>query len=152
MNKQVQDHVVVDVEIAKTIQQVGGWDNTQDMGVSVAVLYEYATDRFRVYGGEDEQQMTDLRERIALADRVTGFNSWKFDFPVIWGFPGRHRNQGLSDTSDDLLRRIWAGAGLDPDVFNPRTHGGNSPEAAAGESLVAAAEGRIVRTTRRTTT
>ena len=48
------DHIVVDVEIAKTIEEVGGWDHTELMGVSCAVVYEYTGDRFRVYGRAGE--------------------------------------------------------------------------------------------------
>ena len=58
------DHVVVDVEIAKTIEEVGGWDHTDKMGVSCAVVYEYEGDRYRVYGPTAE----DLRATPAAAD------------------------------------------------------------------------------------
>ncbi len=109
------DHVVVDVEIAKTIEEVGGWDHTELMGISCAVVYEYRTDRFRVYGPEDVEA---LQERLLRAGRITGYNTYRFDFPVIWGLPGRQRVEQLKPQSDDLLQRIWRSLGLDDEAFS----------------------------------
>lgn len=109
------DHVVVDVEIAKTIEEVGGWDHTELMGISCAVVYEYKADRFRVYGPGDVEA---LRNRLLKADRITGFNTYRFDFPVIWGLPGRERVTALKTKSNDLLQRIWKSLGLDEEQFS----------------------------------
>lgn len=109
------DEIVVDVEIAKTIEEVGGWDHTELMGVSCAVVYEYQADRFRVYGpGEIEA----LKLRLLAADRITGFNTYRFDFPVIWGLPNRERVEVLKPKSNDLLQRIWKSLGLDEEQFS----------------------------------
>lgn len=117
------DHVVVDVEIQKQIGQDGlGWDDTDKLGVACAVVYEYKTDRFRVYGHTAEE-LEALRRRLTEADRVSGYNIWKFDFPVIWGLAGRLRAEHMKAKTNDLLRRIWQGLGHDPDVFNKSTHG-----------------------------
>lgn len=110
------DHVVVDVEIQKTIEETpGGWDATDKLGVACAVVYEFTTDRFRVYGPED---VPALRERLLKADRVTGYNVEKFDFPVIWGLPGRERVHELKPKTNDLLLRIWRSLGLSDDTFS----------------------------------
>lgn len=109
------DHIVVDVEIAHTIEEVGGWDHTERMGVGVAVVYEYQTDRFRVYGPND---VGALQDRLLKADRITGFNIYRFDFPVIWGLPGRQRVEHLKPKSNDLLQRIWKSLGLDEERFS----------------------------------
>ena len=114
------DHVVVDVEIQKTIEQVGGWDNTDKMGIGVAVIYEYQTDRFRIYGPDD---VLELQARLMMADRVSGFNIWKFDFPVIWGLPGRERVSAMQPKTNDILRRIWRALGLNPDEFGSQHKG-----------------------------
>jgi hypothetical protein len=38
------DHVVVDVEIAHTIEETpGGWDATDKLGVAVACVWDYTT-------------------------------------------------------------------------------------------------------------
>jgi len=118
------DHIVVDIEIRKTIEETpGGWDATDQLGVSCAVTYEYREDRFRVWG---EEHLPMLRHRLLSADRITGYNIWKFDIPVIWGI---QRNSEVTEQqhdvlkklqpkTDDLLRRIWVSLGLDPDVFH----------------------------------
>ncbi len=116
------DHVVVDVEIARTIEEVGGWEQTQAMGISCACVWEYRTSRMRIYGPEDVEA---LRERLLRADRISGYNIWRFDFPVIWGLPDR--GSGVDDTAfllsllpktNDLLMRIWQALYLDPDGLN----------------------------------
>ena len=117
------DHIVVDVEIKKTIEETpGGWDATDKLGVAVAVVYEHKSDRFRVYG-DTEVELLALRERLMRADRISGFNIWKFDFPVIFGLPGRERYEPLRDKTNDILVRIWRALKLNPDEFT-KLHGG----------------------------
>ena len=125
------DHVVVDVEIAHTIEETpGGWDATDKLGVAVACLWEYCAQRMRVYGPDD---VPALRERLLKADRISGYNTFNFDFPVIWGVPkqlwlgklmpgvgtefdrAKILRDGLLPKSNDLLRRIWIAQGFDPD-------------------------------------
>lgn len=146
------DHVVVDVEIQKTIEETpGGWDATDRLGVAVACLYEYQTARMRVYGPGD---VPALQERLLKADRISGFNIWKFDFPVIWGISRQDWDRlnsrpddppgiveahwpylpRLARKTDDLLRRIWQALGLDPDNFSDR-HKGWSLDAVAKATL-----------------
>ena len=110
------DHIVVDVEIQNKIEETpGGWDATDKLGVAVAVVYEFLTDRFLIYGPND---VKELQERLLKADRVSGYNIWKFDFPVIWGLPGRSRVEEMRTKCNDLLRRTWQALGLDPDGKN----------------------------------
>lgn len=109
------DHVVVDVEIQKTIEELpGGWQDTDKMGVAAAVVYEFASDRYRIFGPDD---VPALRERLEAADLISGFNIWAFDFPVIWGQPRAWRNTARAIKTNDILRRIWQSLGLDPEVF-----------------------------------
>lgn len=118
----MEDHVVVDVEIQKTIEETpGGWEATDKLGVACACLWEYRTGRMRVYGPED---IEDLRDRLLNATRISGYNIWRFDFPVIYGFPDRGRVEGaeflrtLLPKTNDLLMRIWRALGLDDDAIN----------------------------------
>lgn len=127
------DHVVVDVEIAHIVEETpGGWDATDKLGISVACVWEYTIARMRVYGPDDVKA---LRSRLLRADRISGFNVWNFDFPVIWGISkpdwkgmvredNRYLKDQLGNRCNDLLRRIWQAKGLDPDKFDDRTHGG----------------------------
>jgi DEAD/DEAH box helicase domain-containing protein len=118
----MEDHVVLDVEIQKCIGEDGlTWEDTDKVGVSVAVLYEFNTDRFRIYGPSDVKA---LQARLMLATKISGFNTWAFDFPVVWGYPRRQKVECLNHSSNDILRRIWIALGVDPDNFHPKTHGG----------------------------
>ncbi len=149
------DHVVVDVEIQKTIEETpGGQDATDKLGVAVACVWEYRTQRMRVYGPEDVEL---LRGRLLEADRISGFNIFNFDFPVIWGIGKRdwigagleaqanvmsaesapiiRLRHSVQSKTDDMLRRIWQAKGLDPDNFSPRTHGGVGLDAIASATL-----------------
>lgn len=116
-----EDHVVVDVEIQKTIEELpGGWNDTDKMGVAVAVVYEFISDRFRIYGPQD---VPALKERLLKADRISGYNIWRFDFPVIWGLPSRERVSQLQPKTNDILLRIWRSLGLSTEEFT-KMHGG----------------------------
>jgi len=106
------DHVVVDVEIARTVEEAGGWDRTDAMGVGVAGLYEFAGDRFRLYGPAD---VAALVERLERADRISGYNLIAFDLPVILGLPRGDVTPQLARLvakSDDLLARVYAALGF----------------------------------------
>lgn len=132
----MEDHVVVDVEIQRSIEETpGGWDATDKLGVAVAVVYEYQTDRFRIYGHLPDE-LYALRERLKKADRISGFNIWKFDFPVIFGLPGRERVKYLRHKTNDILVRIWQALGLNPDEFS-KLHSGWGLDAVARGTLKA---------------
>lgn len=148
----MHDHVVVDVEIANTIEETpGGWDATDKLGVAVACLWEYQTRRMRVYGPDD---VPALRERLLKADRITGYNVLNFDFPVIWGHgkkewldPFSPLNQALpsdqtyshkhrlTNKCNDLLRRIWRALGFDPDGGFQKGMGGAKLDDIAAATL-----------------
>lgn len=128
------DRIVVDVEIAKPIEECSrGWDSTDEMGVSCACVWEYQTWRLRVYGPDD---VGGLQARLLRADEIISFNGWRFDFPVIWSVSKANWQRGeeparfwalkaaLRPRSNDLLERIWRAVGLDPDSFQRETHGG----------------------------
>ncbi len=133
------DHIVVDVEIQHTIEETpGGWDATDKLGVAVACVWEYNTQRMRVYGPDD---VPALRDRLLAADRISGYNIFNFDFPVIYGINKKSwlagviaedlladddRWQDLADLkrllatkTNDILRRIWIAQGFNPDVWQP---------------------------------
>jgi DEAD/DEAH box helicase domain-containing protein len=115
MKTTAEDHIVVDVEIKRTIEETpGGWNSTDTLGVSCAVVYEFRTDRFRIFGDTDDD-LERLKDRLIDADRISGYNIWKFDFPCTWGLPNRGRVEFLGPKTNDILRRIWMALGIDPD-------------------------------------
>ena len=125
-----EDHIVVDVEIQKSIEELpNGWDDTHLMGVSVAVVYEFLSDRFNVYGPDDVEV---LKKRLLRADRISGFNIWRFDFPVIFGLPNRERVEELRPKTNDILIRIWRGLGLDTEKFSGQHKGWGLDNVARG--------------------
>lgn len=145
------DHIVVDVEIQHCVGEGGlTWDDTDQLGVAVACVWEYTGERMRVYGPSD---VDALRARILRADRVSGFNTFNFDMPVIWnksrpewrdaGLPPQSAplntlstcaelKQRLLPKSDDLLRRIWQALSLDPDTFSDAHKGWGLDNVARG--------------------
>jgi hypothetical protein len=111
------DHIVIDVEIQKTIEETpGGWSATDRLGVAVAVVYEYISNRFRIYGDQPDD-LHALQQRLLRADKISGFNIYKFDYNVIFKFPGASRVTHLLPKTNDILRRIWLAKGLNPDSF-----------------------------------
>lgn len=143
------DHVIVDVEIARTIEETpGGWDATDRLGVAVACLWEHRGCRMRVYGPDD---VGALRERLLQADRISGYNIWNFDFPLIWGIPKPDWmdpsrlssptlveqvkvKDKLKPKTNDVLRRIWVAQGFDPDRWQSGM-GGAKLDDIAGATL-----------------
>jgi predicted PolB exonuclease-like 3'-5' exonuclease len=127
-------HIVFDLEIARSVEEVGGWDFTGEMGVSCAVVYEMDRQRYRMY---DSSELEELQECLDRADRITTWNGWNFDLPVVYGINrpdwasslvtgriGGKDNRPLAERSNDLLRRAWQAQGLDPDKGGSPAHAG----------------------------
>lgn len=74
------DKLVLDLETKKTFDEVGGHHNALKLGVSLVGVYSYARDQFR---GFREEGFDELKEWLARADLVIGFNSKNFDFTVL---------------------------------------------------------------------
>jgi DEAD/DEAH box helicase domain-containing protein len=80
---------VVDVETRRSAAESGGWSRPDLMGVSIAVLYDSASDGFVDY---EEHEIPKLAERLREMDLVVGFNIIRFDYGVLAGahpFPWR---------------------------------------------------------------
>lgn len=110
---QLPRFVVFDVETRKSAAEVGGWANAARMGVSVAVLYEQATDKFYAYS-QDELDLFFLK--LTQAELVVGFNSYRFDYEVLSPFAEISRSApGLSLRSLpglDLLQKVVESSGV----------------------------------------
>lgn len=134
--------IAFDVEIARHVKDVGGWDYTGEMGVACAVVYEYARDRFRAY---DSSELEELRACIDRADTIVSWNGWNFDLPVVYGInrpdwkdhphrqrPGGKDGKPLAERSCDLLREVYAAQGLSPDGGTPAHAGWRLQDASGG--------------------
>ena len=71
--------LVLDIETQRLVQEVGGWDHVDKLGISVACAYDSKTDQFLSF------QEKDLKTLIELCyDRlVVGYNVRGFDLPVM---------------------------------------------------------------------
>jgi len=74
------NQIVLDLETKKSFDEVGGFRNLVDLGVTVVGTYFYGTGRYRAFR---ENEMTELEEFLSKASRVIGFNVKRFDFPVL---------------------------------------------------------------------
>jgi DEAD/DEAH box helicase domain-containing protein len=72
--------VYLDLETQKSAEEVGGWNNVQDMRMSVGVTYSTGRGEYRVYA---ERQVDDLLADLQRADLVVGFNHLRFDYQVL---------------------------------------------------------------------
>jgi hypothetical protein len=129
--------IVIDVEIKKAIlgrndmriegiEYCKGWRDFAGMGIACVCTYDTDIHLSRVFLEEDFQELVDY-----VGDKPTaGFNTRRFDIPLLAAngiksvnLPGISDNFGWGNHYD-ILEEIWIALGLNPDKFNPRTHGG----------------------------
>ena len=71
--------LIIDVETQRLVQEVGGWDHVDKLGISVACAYDSKTDQFLSYQEKDLKNLIELcEERL-----VIGYNIRGFDLPVL---------------------------------------------------------------------
>jgi DEAD/DEAH box helicase domain-containing protein len=75
--------LVYDIETKYSSVDVGGWNNTDKMGVSVAVVYCIQTGEYTAYR---EEQVGLMIERLSSAKMILGFNNIGFDNKVLAGY------------------------------------------------------------------
>jgi hypothetical protein len=100
-----------------------GWGDHAHMGISVIGVYDYLEERSRVFCQDNAAEFERLWKARELC---VGYNNIPFDNALIdetegWCCPP-------DDRCYDILREIWAAAGLGP-RFDFRTHGGYSLDA-----------------------
>jgi DEAD/DEAH box helicase domain-containing protein len=135
-----------------------GWDDFQGMGIACIGAYESATDRYRVFTeGDMGRGFGEFIDMLLRADVIVGFNSYRFDNQLLCNDPvftsellrvgGKFRDLMefevyLQGKTYDILREVWKLSGLNPDVFNFRTHGGVGLDAIAGVTFNLAKTGK----------
>jgi len=75
--------MVLDVETRSSAQEVGGWHKAEDMGVSVAVLYDAGTNAFLPF---EQNALPEMFYLLTQTDLVVGFNILGFDYAVLQPF------------------------------------------------------------------
>lgn len=95
-----------DLETQKLADEVGGWQNTHLMRVSVAILYEAPAGRIKVYR---EDGVPELIEDLKRLDLVVGFNISRFDYRVLRAYTP-FGLEGLP--TFDMLQAIHQGLGF----------------------------------------
>ncbi len=127
---------VFDCEIKKRIEDCSkGWQSHDEMGISILCLFDYSTMRYRVFDDHNKEEALKI---LYGYDLVVGFNTVGFDWNLVKAtWPGTPTldlptdRESLTVASDgrlsvdyDILREIWLSLGLNPNRFEPRTHGG----------------------------
>ncbi|MBW1743731.1 MAG: DUF1998 domain-containing protein, partial [Deltaproteobacteria bacterium] len=96
--------VFFDLETQKLAAEVGGWQNTHLMRVSVAVLFDSLENRFLVY---NEDQIDALLAQLEKADLVVGFNIKRFDYQVLSAYTSKALELlPTFDILEDVFKRL----------------------------------------------
>lgn len=77
-----RDLVYFDLETKRTANDVGGWHNKHEMGISIAVTFSTKIGEYRIY---TEDTVRELIDQLRRADLVIGFNHVQFDYGVLRG-------------------------------------------------------------------
>ena len=103
--------IYFDLETQKLAQEVGGWQNTHLMRISVAVIYDSLEKRFLSF---TEDRIDDLLKYLDTADLIVGFNIKGFDYGVLRAYTSRNlRELPTFDILEDIHQRLGFRLGLD---------------------------------------
>jgi DEAD/DEAH box helicase domain-containing protein len=90
--------LVLDIETQRLVQEVGGWDHVDKLGISVACAYDSMTDKYTSYQEHEMKKLIDLcEERL-----VIGYNIRGFDLPVMVPYGLKIQNLDVFDIMYDL--------------------------------------------------
>jgi DEAD/DEAH box helicase domain-containing protein len=100
--------VYFDLETQRSAEEVGGWGNISQMGMSIGVTFSTGRGGYQIYG---EKQVDDLIRDLQRADLVVGFNNLRFDYEVLHGYTAFDLRQlptldMLVDLSNTLQHRL----------------------------------------------
>ncbi len=91
--------IYFDLETKRLADEVGGWQNSHLMGLSLGVIYDEKLGEFEFY---EEREVDKLIDRLEKAELVVGFNTEDFDYKVLTPYAGRK----LKINSFDILKKI----------------------------------------------
>lgn len=90
--------IVLDLETQKLVQEVGGWDHIDKLGVSVACAYDSKTDQFVSFLENELGKLIELcEERL-----IVGYNIRGFDLPVLVPYGLEMKGLDVFDLMYDL--------------------------------------------------
>ncbi len=79
--------LVFDIETQRLVQEVGGWDHIDKLGISVACAYDSKTDQYLTFTEKAHPWpgCGTIEELVALCEQrlVVGYNIRGFDLPVL---------------------------------------------------------------------
>ena len=103
-----------------------GWHDHANMGVAcIGAMQLFGRGKMPRPRMFFRDNLDAFQEAAYDAAIVCGFNSIRFDDQVL-------RHNGVSvETTYDILAELWIAADLDPDIFDPATHGGFGLDATA---------------------
>lgn len=78
-----RDIVYFDLETQRTANDVGGWENKHQMGMSIGVTFSTKSGAYAIY---TEKTVEELIAQLRRADLVIGFNHVSFDYGVLLGY------------------------------------------------------------------
>ena len=76
----IKDILYFDIETKYLADEVGGWDNIPELGISIATSYDSGTGQYYSF---EESNISELVDQILNAGLVVGFNQLRFDFRVL---------------------------------------------------------------------
>ncbi|MFH1653431.1 MAG: ribonuclease H-like domain-containing protein [Pseudomonadota bacterium] len=103
--------IVYDIETKYLFDEVGGRDNLRELGISVLGSFDYKTGEYVIY---EENQLSAFEDRLKFKPVLVGFNSKKFDTPILQ----RYCTMSLSqlpqvDIMEEMQKRLGHRVSLD---------------------------------------
>ena len=100
----IMQFLVYDIETLKLADQVGGWGNKFEMGISSIVIYKWPENEFiMMIGGEGRLNTirARMKELFQDVDYIIGFNNIEFDYKVLFG-----NKEKSPENHIDLLKEL----------------------------------------------
>ncbi len=103
--------LVFDLETQKLAEEVGGFDNAGDMGMSLGVTQHFASKKFSTF---TEDKVAALIDHLSEADCVVGYNLRGFDYKVLGAYSRKVLNRlPTVDIAAQIHDHLGFGAKLD---------------------------------------
>lgn len=103
--------IVYDIETKYAFEEVGGREKLDKLGISVLGAFDYSTGEYVVY---EENELSKFEQRLMRLPVLVGFNSKKFDTPILQGYCRMNLKSLLQiDIMDEMTRILGHRVSLD---------------------------------------